>query len=63
MATELGTCENCGRDSSELARVKRMYVVPETWDQQGSSKTLDEVEQWCWSCCTQYPHEDADADA
>jgi hypothetical protein len=37
-----------------------MYVVPESWDQAGSSKTMDEVEQWCYSCCTQYPHEDAD---
>jgi hypothetical protein len=59
MQEQLGTCDNCGRDDSEVASVKRMYVVPETWDQQGSSKTLDEVESWCYSCRTQYPHEDA----
>ena len=58
MRDELGTCENCGREDSEIAAVHRMYVVPETWDQAGSSTTLDEVEQWCFSCRTQYPHED-----
>lgn len=60
MQEQLGTCENCGRDESEVASVKRMYVVPETWDQKGSSKTMDEVEQWCYSCRTQYPHEDVE---
>ncbi|MEA3078114.1 MAG: hypothetical protein QOF60_3022 [Actinomycetota bacterium] len=54
-----GTCENCGRDSDDLDRVKRMYVVPESWDTPGSAKTVDEVERWCYSCRTQYPHEDA----
>jgi hypothetical protein len=58
---ELGTCENCAREDSEIAPVKRMYVVPESWDTKGSSTTMDEVERWCWSCRTQYPHEDVDA--
>ncbi|HUP87370.1 MAG TPA: hypothetical protein VM143_17080 [Acidimicrobiales bacterium] len=56
MQDELGTCENCAREDSEVAPVKRMYVVPESWDQHGSSTTMDEVERWCWSCRTQYPH-------
>ena len=60
MQDELGTCDNCARDDSEVAPVKRMYVVPESWDTEGSSQTLDEVEQWCFSCRTQYPHEDAE---
>lgn len=59
MQDETATCENCGRDDVELASVRRMYVVPETWDQAASSTTLDEVEQWCYSCRTQYPHADA----
>ena len=59
MQDELGTCDNCAREDSEVARVKRMYVVPESWDTKGSSTTLDEVERWCFSCRTQYPHEDA----
>ena len=60
MQDESPTCENCGRDIVELAAVKRMYVVPESWDTAGSSTTLDEVEQWCYSCRTQYPHQDAE---
>lgn len=42
-----------------MAPVRRMYVVPESWDTPASAKTVDEVEQWCFSCRTQYPHEDA----
>lgn len=54
-----GLCHNCARDDDELAPVKRMYVVPESWDTPASSTTVDEVELWCYSCRTQYPHEDA----
>jgi hypothetical protein len=46
------TCANCGRDDDELAPVYRVYLVPEP-------RRLDEVEWWCVSCQTQYPHEDA----
>jgi hypothetical protein len=56
-----GECENCGHAVEDLAPVKRMYVVPETWDQAGSETTLDAVEQWCWSCRTQYPNEEVSA--
>ena len=52
-------CDNCAREDDELEPVKRMYVVPESWDTPGSVSTLDEVERWCFSCRTQYPHEDA----
>lgn len=51
-------CENCGREDSDMAPVRRMYVVPESWDTEGSAKTVDDVERWCFSCRTQYPHED-----
>lgn len=61
MQSELGTCDNCGRDESEVAGVKRMYVVPGSWDGPGSSTTMDEVEQWCFSCRTQYPHADPES--
>lgn len=53
-------CENCDRPDDDLAAVHRMYVVPESWDTAGSATTLDEVEWWCYSCRTQYPHADAD---
>jgi hypothetical protein len=56
---EVGVCENCNREDDDLEPVKRMYVVPESWDTAASSQTLDEVERWCFSCRTQYPHEDA----
>jgi hypothetical protein len=54
-------CENCGgEDDDELTLVRRMYVVPESWDNPGSSQTVEESELWCFSCRSQYPHEPAD---
>ena len=55
-----GTCDNCGRDDADLAAVRRLYVQPETWDSPGKVTTTEDVERWCFSCRTQYPHEDAD---
>lgn len=57
--TTTGTCESCGADGEVLVAVHRTYVTPEAWDQPGSSRTLDSVERWCFSCRTHYPHEDA----
>ena len=54
-----GPCENCGRDAPDLARVRRVYIVPESWDTPASSTTVDTAEAWCYSCRAQYPHEDA----
>jgi hypothetical protein len=45
-------CENCGRFDDELTVVHRMYLVPE-------EIRVEEIERWCVSCRTQYPHEDA----
>jgi hypothetical protein len=47
-------CANCGRDDDDLSAVHRVYLLPE-------ERTLDEIEWWCVSCRTQYPHRDADA--
>ena len=55
---ETTVCENCARDDDDLAPVKRLYVVPETWDSPGSVTRTTDVERWCFSCRTQYPHED-----
>ena len=53
-------CENCGgADDDEMMLVRRMYVVPESWDTPGSSTLLDDTELWCFSCRSQYPHEEA----
>ena len=51
-----GPCESCDRPDDDLVAVHRMYVVPESWDTPGSSKTMDEVEWWCFSCRSMYPH-------
>jgi len=55
----VATCDNCARDEPELLAVRRVYVVLETWDAEASETVVDEVERWCVSCCTQYPHERA----
>ena len=44
-------CENCGFADDELVLVRRVYVVPETWDQPGSATVVEEPELWCVSCC------------
>jgi hypothetical protein len=51
------TCENCGFPDEELVLVRRVYVTPETWDQPGSEKVVEDTELWCVSCCSQYPHD------
>ena len=52
-------CGSCGVEGDALYPVRRMYVTPEAWDTPGSSRTLEEVERWCYACCTHYPHEPA----
>ena len=32
-------CENCGFPDDELILVRRVYVVPETWDQPWTAET------------------------
>ena len=44
-----------------LYPVRRRYVTPAEWDTPGRDVTLDEVERWCVSCCTHYPHVPVDA--
>jgi hypothetical protein len=52
-----GTCENCGFPDVDRVRVRRVYVVPESWDSEASQTVVPEPEWWCVSCCTQYPNE------
>ena len=51
------TCDNCGFPDRELVRVRRVYVVPASWDREGSETVVPEPEMWCVSCCSQYPNE------
>jgi hypothetical protein len=55
-------CENCALPDDELLLVRRVYVVPETWDSPGSETVVPEPELWCVSCASQYPCEPADGD-
>jgi hypothetical protein len=50
-----GTCESCGREG-EVEEVRRLYVVPEAWDTPGSVTEVPEVEKWCFTCRSMYPH-------
>jgi len=50
-------CENCAISDDELVLVRRVYVVPPSWDTPGSHTTVDEPELWCISCVSQYPCE------
>lgn len=50
-------CDNCGFEDPALVTVRRVYVVPETWDQTPSERIVPEAERWCVPCVTQYPCE------
>jgi len=52
-----GECDNCAREDDELVAVHRVYVTPESWETQRSSTTVEDVERWCFSCRSMYPHE------
>jgi len=58
-AVSARACENCAREDDDLVAVHRVYVIPESWDTPGSTQRLDDVEVWCFSCRSQYPHEEA----
>jgi hypothetical protein len=58
----MATCESCGSSETELYDVHRMYITPEAWDAPGREITLDDVERWCFACCSHYPHRAAGVD-
>jgi hypothetical protein len=53
------TCESCGAEDHQLQSVHRKYVTPTGCDREPSERVLPDVEQWCFACVTQYPHEPA----
>ncbi len=53
-------CESCGSEEPRLYRVHRRYITTAAWDTPGVDRTLDEVESWCFACCTSYPNVFAD---
>jgi hypothetical protein len=50
------TCESCGATEEVVYAVHRQYVTPAEWDTPAREVTLDEIERWCYSCLTHYPH-------
>ena len=53
-------CDSCGDDGVEVVAVRRRYVVPESWDTEGSVTESEETERWCYPCRTHYPHTEVD---
>jgi hypothetical protein len=51
-----GTCDSCGRGDEDVTEVVRLYVVPESWDQEHRVTEAEGTEQWCFPCRTHYPH-------
>jgi len=54
-------CENCGgTDDDELLPVRRVYLRDDSPDGGLVDRVCDEVELWCVSCASQYPHRPVD---
>ena len=60
-AAATAPCDSCGAEGEVLTPVRRTYVTPESWDTPSSSRTLDDIERWCFACRSHYPHEDVAA--
>ena len=54
----LGTCESCGQPAlaHDLAEVRRAYLTPDEAGALVLGEVSDEVERWCGSCRSHYPH-------
>ncbi len=53
-------CENCASPDDELEAVRRVYLSPDA-DGPPLAEVVEEVELWCFSCRSLYPHEATDA--
>ena len=58
--TTTASCDSCGRED-RLERVRRLYVVPESWDTPGSVTEAEGTEAWCFTCRSMYPHAETEA--
>jgi RNA polymerase subunit RPABC4/transcription elongation factor Spt4 len=54
-------CENCARSEAteaDLVPVHRVYLELDEWDEAEPKATVvEEIERWCRSCRSIYPHE------
>ena len=55
-------CENCARteaNEADLTPVRRVYLEIDEWGEHEPKATVvEEIERWCLSCRSIYPHED-----
>ncbi len=60
----MATCTSCGRDGEDTVTVHRVYLVlpegaavdPRTLQDTAEPVVDDDLEQWCATCCDQFPH-------
>ena len=66
-ASDSLACENCARyesDAANLVPVHRVYLELDEWGEEEPKATVvEEVERWCPSCRSIYPHELVEQDA
>ena len=52
-------CNSCGWPTDELEPVHRVYLAPSDAPDGATDTVLDELEWWCVSCRSHYPHQGA----
>ncbi|HXX89572.1 MAG TPA: hypothetical protein VEI83_05035 [Acidimicrobiales bacterium] len=57
--TAQGTCASCGLEATDLAPVHRAYLVADDAGGLELGELSEELEHWCGSCRSHYPHEPA----
>jgi hypothetical protein len=64
MGVSDGVCESCAREDDDLVAVHRVYLSPDTPGPDGTpaASTMVDVELWCFSCRSMYPHELSESD-
>jgi len=55
-----GRCGSCGSEEDEgaLSAVRRVYLETDAEGRVVGERVLDDVEHWCVSCRSLYPHRD-----
>jgi len=51
-----GACDSCGLEVDDLAAVRRVYLDADEHGELRVADTDDEIEAWCASCRSHYPH-------
>ena len=51
-----GTCDSCGQPAQDLVEVRRAYLTPGGGGELVLGEVAEDVERWCGSCRSHYPH-------